>query len=366
MAEIQPKSFHLQWSITERCNLDCKHCYKDKDLIKSELDSKDLLVILDKFVNQVEKWNLNKRDTRISFTGGEPFVKEGFFDLLKKAKENHDKFSYGILTNGTSIDKEMINKLQDLEVDYMQISLEGMKEKNDYIRGEGMFEKIIEAAKKIKKAGIEINFSMTVSKMNLEDVPKVIQLSKDLKIPVAIRRLVPLGNGKELRKYLLEPKEVKQLWHYILEVKRKAWGGISIGCEDSMLTQDFPQYQPGECSAGYASFTVLPNGDVYPCRRLPIYSGNLTKQNFEKIYNSKEMERLRNINNTNNVCYECPHFENCKGGAKCLSFAYFNDAQAPDPQCWRLFKDLPKSSLKWENSKEERKERLDKKWYKEK
>ena len=86
----------------------------------------------------------------------------------------------------------------------------------------------------------------------------------------------------------------------------------------------------------------------------------------EEIYNSKSMKKLRNINDINDVCYECPNFEKCKGGAKCVAFSYFNNAQAPDPQCWRLFSDLPDSSLKWKNSTKRRKKKLDSKWYKKK
>lgn len=125
----KPVSFHLQWSITERCNLNCKHCYRDPELIKGELSTEEDLEILDRFISQVDRWGLEKKDVRISFTGGEPFVKEGLFDLLAKAKENGDKFSYGILTNGTFIDEEMVQKLNEYGVDYVQVSLEGMKEK---------------------------------------------------------------------------------------------------------------------------------------------------------------------------------------------------------------------------------------------
>ncbi|MFW6026612.1 MAG: radical SAM protein [Candidatus Woesearchaeota archaeon] len=362
MQKVQPKSFHLQWSITERCNLNCKHCYKNKKLIKEELKIDQELKILDKFIFQINNWELNRRNTRISFTGGEPFVKEGFYKLLEKCKKNHDKFLYGVLTNGTFINKETIKKLKDFEVDYIQISLEGMEENNDYIRGEGMFDEIIKSAKLVKNAGISVNFSMTVSKINLNDVPKVIKLCKEMDIPIAIRRLVPIGNAEEIKDSLLTPKEVKQLWQYVFKINQKVWNGVSIGCEDGMAVQSFPGYKPGDCSAGYASFTVLPNGDVYPCRRLPINSGNLTKQTFEEIYNSKEMSKLRNINNINDVCFECPYFSKCKGGAKCISDAYFGDFKAPDPQCWRLFTKLPETNLKW--SATDKKRQLDSRWYK--
>ncbi len=353
MSALKPKSFHLQWSITERCNLNCKHCYKDQKLIDEELSIAKELEILDKFISQVDKWRLLKESTRISFTGGEPLVKDGFLKLLKKCKENHHKFSYGILSNSLLMNVPYVEKLKELEVDYIQISLEGMKQKNDYIRGDGMFDKIIKSAKIVQNNEIPINFSMTVSEINLDDVPKLIKLGKEMNVPIAIRRLVPIGNAENIKDLLLSPERVRQLWQYIFEVNQRAWSGVGIGCEDGIASQDFVNYNPASCSAGYASFTVMPNGDVYPCRRLPIYSGNLITQSFQEIYDSKQMKALRDMNNVNDVCYKCPHFDKCQGGAKCISSAYFNDFRAPDPQCWRLFDQLPKNSLKWRKTNRE-------------
>lgn len=362
MNNIKPVSFHLQWSITERCNLNCEHCYRDPKLVEQELEPEDLLKILDRFIDQIERWELAKRDVRISFTGGEPLVKEGFFDLLEKCEKNKNRFAYGVLSNGLLIDESTALKLRELGINYVQISLEGSKETNDEIRGEGVFKKATEAIKVLKKTGIDTMLSMTVSKVNLEDVPEMVKLSKEMNTPLGVRRLVPIGEREGLSDLLLTPTELRKLWHYVMEVDKNSEARISIGCEDGMLTQDFPNYRPGDCSAGYASFTVLPNGDVYPCRRLPLKAGNLLEESFEEIYQSDIFKKLRNVNNLNDVCYQCPFFEKCKGGAKCLSAAYFDDFSTPDPQCWRLFDELPDPDLKWKNSQKERSRKLDSKW----
>ena len=162
---------------------------------------------------------------------------------------------------------------------------------------------------------------------------------------------------------LLAPTEVRKLWHYLLEKKQAFWPRISLGCEDGMLVQDFLQYRSEDCSAGCVSFTVLPNGDVYPCRRLPIWSGDLLKQSFNTIYyKSKVLQGLRNLHNINDVCYSCPYYEKCHGGAKCLAFGYFGDASGPDPQCWRLFQELPNTKLRWKNSGQKREKKLSSRW----
>ena len=359
MIKFKPKSFHFQWHITERCNLRCKHCYQDPSFLKQEVSTKELFRVLEDFIRQIKAWDLPKERVRISFTGGEPFIRKDFFALLEKCHQNRSKFRYGILTNGTLLDKTVIKRLKKLKVDYVQISLEGTEKINDSIRGRGVFKKAIRAMKLLKDNDMATNFSMTVSRVNLKEVPKVVNLSKKLGVSLGIRRCVPCGSGRELKDSLLTPKEVSSLWHYILKTRQTLSSQIGLGREDGMLVQDVPGYRSGDCSAGYISFGVLPNGDVYPCRRLPIWSGNLLKQSFRAIYyNSKPLQRLRNMNNINDVCYNCPHFEKCHGGAKCIAFSYFGEASSPDPQCWRLFEELPNSKLKWRNSGRKKKEIL--------
>jgi len=358
---FKPKSFHLQWHITERCNLHCKHCYYDPQFLKNELGLSELAKILEKFINQINLWQLPKEAVRISFTGGEPFVRKDFFEILQKCYENQDLFFYGILTNGILLNRENIKKIKDLRVNYVQISLEGMKKINDSIRGKGTFNKIIKSVILLKREKISVNISMTVSKVNVADVFKVISLAKELGVSVSIRRLVPIGRGGEMGKLVLSPIEVKKLYSNILEIKEKYWNKISLGCEDGILVQNL-RYSPEGCSAGYASFSVLPNGDVYPCRRLPIYAGNLIKESFSEIYyNSKPLQKLRNLNNVNDMCQHCPFFIECHGGAKCIANAYFSNPFSPDPQCWRLFKKLPDKNLKLKNFTQ-KEEKLDPKW----
>lgn len=362
MLKIKPKSFHLQWHITERCNLRCRHCYQDPVLMKDELEICDLVKILEKFIKQIETWQLPKETVRISLTGGEPLIRNDFLELLQKCYQNRDKFYYGILTNGTLLDEKKVKELKNLKLNYAQISLEGMEKTNDYLRGRGVFKKAVKAIELLKKENIAVNLSLTVSKANLREIPKIVDFSKKLALPLGIRRLVPSGRGEMLKKIMLSPKEVRRLWNYIQEVNSIYGNRVELGCEDGILVQDFPEYLSRECSAGYASFTVLPNGDVYSCRRLPIFVGNLLKESFQTIYNSKPFRGLRNMHNINDVCYLCPFYEKCFGGAKCLAFSYFKDASSPDPQCWRLFEKLPDPKMKWKNSGERRKERLNRRW----
>jgi len=349
MSVYQPKSFHLQWHITERCNLVCKHCYFDKKFLKNELSLNKLFKVLDGYIKLLKKWGLPYEASRISITGGEPLIREDFFDFLKKCSQYNKKTKYGILTNGILLNNEKISKLKKVKIDYTQISLEGMEKKNDEIRGKGTFGKIVKTVRSLVKNKINTGISVTVTKQNLKDIPLLTELAEKLKVnSLGLRRFVPLGRGKEMKELTLSSQETKKLYLFILEInkkliKQRSKLRINIGCEDGILAQE--GYRANTCVAGYSSLTILPNGDVYPCRRLPIYVGNVLNQTLEEIfYGSKELIKLRNPKNTNIRCKNCPYFDGCKGGAKCVSYGYWKDSYIsdpqflPDPQCWRLFK----------------------------
>ncbi len=354
----RPSSFHLQWHITERCNLNCSHCYQDPEFVSKELEFKDLKEILENFVYQLKKWNIPKPAVKVSVTGGEPMIREDFFDFLKELNYRGDFLTYGLLTNGTFLDKKKVSKLEDLNVDYVQVSLEGMEEINDRIRGKGTFKQIENAVDLLKDSNIGFtNISMTVNQMNFSDVPLMIEFAEKKGIHLAIKRLVPHGMGEKMKDNILTIPQSKKVFDY---GHRK---GVFFGCEDGILSNQFPSYRPHRCSAGYMSFTVMPNGDVYPCRKLPILCGNLMQESFFDIYHSDKMKEIRDLNKMNDVCHQCPN-EKCLRGSRCLAYGYFGDETAPDPHCQRLFQKLPDPDLKWKNSSDNRERKLNQRWIK--
>jgi len=347
--KYKPKSFHLQWHITERCNLSCKHCYFDKKFLKNELSLKKLFKVLDNYLKLLKKWNLPREKSRISITGGEPLIRDDFFKFLEKCYRNKEKSRYGILTNGILFKDENVSKLKKLQINYAQVSLEGMEKNNDEIRGKGTFKKIVKAIKLLIKNEIATSISVTVTKQNLKDIPLLIKLAEELGVRgLWLRRFIPIGRGEQIKKLMLSPQETKELYLYILKINQKLTNKrsklkLNIGCEDGILAQE--RYNANTCVAGYSSLSILPNGDVYPCRRLPIYVGNVLKQTLEEIfYKSSELIKLRNPENINIRCKRCSYFNECKGGAKCVSYGYWKNSYIedpqflPDPQCWRLFK----------------------------
>jgi len=73
----------------------------------------------------------------ITVTGGEPFVRRDFVELLGVLAANRRRLSFAVLTNGTLIDAPVARSLRELGACFVQVSIEGTQATHDRIRGDG-------------------------------------------------------------------------------------------------------------------------------------------------------------------------------------------------------------------------------------
>jgi radical SAM protein with 4Fe4S-binding SPASM domain len=93
--------------------------------------------------------------------------------------------------------------------------------------------------------------------------------------------------------------------------------------------------QPYHCSAGDTLVTIMSNGDLYPCRRMPIKVGNVLETPLLNLYNESELfKQLRNPKKICLGCSSCVHLDLFRGGLRCLTYAVNSDPFTADPGCW--------------------------------
>lgn len=103
--------------------------------------------------------------------------------------------------------------------------------------------------------------------------------------------------------------------------------------------------RPYHCTAGDTLVTVQPNGDLYPCRRMPIRVGNLLETPLPELYYESDLFcSLRNRNRISDGCQGCLYSKLCRGGLKCLSYATTADLFTADPGCWHSLKQNQKEN----------------------
>jgi len=334
-----PERLLFQWHVTDRCNLLCSHCYQDAQH-SAEPSFEELLLILEqfkKFIHSCREQSKNRRfKAHITVTGGEPFVREDFIDLLERLAADSRLFSFAILTNGTLLTPKIIQTLSRLKPGFVQVSIDGARETHDRIRGVGRYEQAVEGLKLLVRGRIPTHISFTAHRDNFQDFPRVARLGSELGVTrVWSDRMVPCGRVGVSEDKLLTPDETREFLKLMQQEKQRGWMRKSRVTLHRSLQFIASGDQPYRCAAGDTLITVLPNGDVCPCRRMPHVVGNLFKASLEKIYSTNELFRnLRDRTRVAKGCEGCFYSRTCNGGSRCLASAVHGDPFRADPGCW--------------------------------
>lgn len=332
---IQNQKMIFQWHITERCNLRCNHCYQGS-YNRDELSYTGLLDIFGQFRELLKYRNQNQG--HITVTGGEPFIRRDFFDLLYLFNANRDTFSYGILTNGHYIDRGVAAELKKLKVGFVQVSIDGSQPTHDRIRGEGSYDRAVAAIKHLVSARVRTLISFTAHQSNYHEFADVAALGRKLRVDkVWTDRLIPEGSAEAMGGQVLSPEETGQFLEVISAEKQKR--SINPFNKTTIAADRALQFisgggRPYHCTAGDSLVTIQPDGELSPCRRMPINVGNLTRTPLTELYRGSPLfKALRDKDTISAGCEDCFYNKLCRGGLKCLSHAVYGDPFRADPGC---------------------------------
>jgi len=342
----QAHDFFIQWHLTERCNLKCSHCYQT-GVTSGELSYHEILSVIDEIDDMVQAWSENySLDFSPSFnvTGGEPFLRSDLYEIL--AAIAGKGFSIYLLTNGTIIDREKAVRLSDLGIKGVQISIEGPEAVHDAIRGKDSFSRSRAGIGHLLEQGHTVTLNSTLSELNADSLMDIIPIASSMGVQrLGFSRLVPSGRGRQLLDKALSRDAVKSLYQKILSARPN---GLEIVTGDPIASQmslspdianrlsDIPS---GGCAAGISGLTLLSDGTIAPCRRMPISIGNVRTDSLREVWATSEvLEMLRDRSRYKNRCGSCSRWSTCRG---CRAIAYAwsqaegcGDIPADDPQCF--------------------------------
>lgn len=195
----------VQIELTEKCNQKCFHCYNhwrySEEIGKNELNEQDFLLIIKKLVVA----GINS----ITLTGGEPFLRPDLlFSILECCNKNNIKVS--INSNATLIKKNYANKIRDLGVTHVLVSLLGLEKTHNNITNSNTFKKACEGIAVLIDNNIRVSINMAVSKLNLFELRDVGMMAKNLgAITFCATPVVPSHQSN--KKFLLSGEECKQM-----------------------------------------------------------------------------------------------------------------------------------------------------------
>ena len=324
------RKFFLQWHLSEACNLKCLHCYQENHT-PVQLKYDDLIKILNQYRELLDKL---KTTGHINLTGGEPLCSPYFFKILDEFKKDSNKYSFSILTNGTLITEEYAEKIKSYNPEYVQVSLEGGKRMNDYIRGKGVYKKVAQAIKILKKHGIYVSLSFTATKLNYKEFPKVVKFAEKYGDTIWSDRFIPLSkdNDNDFMMNLEETNEYLKIMEEERQKLKRKHSKTTVAMYRALqfqMTNDYPYV----CTAGKTLLTVMENGDLVPCRRMPIFVGNLLEENMYDLYKKSQIIKDLQKDTTPTECRSCEHSKLCAGGLKCLTYAIYKNLNHKDVGC---------------------------------
>jgi radical SAM protein with 4Fe4S-binding SPASM domain len=134
----------------------------------------------------------------VMFSGGEPLLREDIFELIGRATLL-DLRSV-LSTNGTLIDAAVADRLRQVGVGYVGVSLDGIGQVHDRFRGqEGAFVRALAGLRHCRQAGLKVGLRFTITNHNVSQLDGVFSLLADEDIPRAcFYHLAPVGRGAKL------------------------------------------------------------------------------------------------------------------------------------------------------------------------
>lgn len=343
MSSNKALEFFVQWHLTERCNLRCRHCYQE-GVSREELPLSAILNTIDEIDEMIKAWSESYEmafSPSFTVTGGEPFLRSDLFQILSAMQQKG--FDLSLLSNGILIDREKARQLSRLGIKGVQISLEGPEKVHESIRGRGSFSATLAGVGHLVAQRIPVTLNMTLSRLNATFIADMAILAQSLGVSrLGFSRLVPSGRGTALMDQFLSREEVRDLYEKIFP---KGFENLQIVTGDPVASQmdepepdeDLGSVPLGGCAAGVSGLTLLSDGTVFPCRRLPVSIGNVTRDSLRELWvSSPVLESLRDKSKYQGKCGQCKRWAACRG---CRAIAYAasrsgHDFLAEDPQCF--------------------------------
>lgn len=330
-------------AVTYKCNLKCKFCYaclfRDSKSNNKTYFKDDQLHVISKlnstnFENNyaysyrelttqeiktiLYKIKYEAQVPSVSFTGGEPCIREDLIELIEYASSIGLRTN--LISNGTMLNnRNYVKNLKKAGLASAQISLEATTPKlHDYITGlDGAFELTTQAIYKLQEEEIPVHTNTTVSKLNLIDIYNFPAFIKKLGLDrFSMNLVIPakwMFNLKEniIIYYSEIGKHINKLQNLARQYDIKfMWYSPTPYCIFNPVVHNLGNKG---CAACDGLLSVAPNGQVIPCSCFFLPQGSLLYKSFEEIWNNSTAKSIRNKDYAPSYCKNCDKFIICEG-----------------------------------------------------
>ncbi|MEW6429227.1 MAG: thio(seleno)oxazole modification radical SAM maturase SbtM [Thermodesulfobacteriota bacterium] len=318
--------FTLQWHLTQACDLHCRHCYDRSN--RSAPTLAEAVSVLDQLYDFCRDRHVYGQ---VSFTGGNPLLHPHFLEIYREAADR------GLMTAilGNPTDADVLEKIKALQrPEFYQVSLEGLREHNDHIRGAGHFDRVFAFLDRLKAAGIYSMVMLTLTRDNLDQVLPLAELLRDRVDLFTFNRLSMVGEGARLR---TPGRDEYQL--FLRKYLEAVAANPAMALKDNLI--NILRHQEGAelfggcagygCGAAFNFVALLPDGEVHACRKFPSPIGDLRRQSLTAVYDSQKAAGYRR---GPAACSGCRIRHVCGGCLAVIASAGLDVGRDRDPCCF--------------------------------
>ena len=343
------------WNSTRTCNLKCRHCYMSSDAKKynDELSTEEAK----RFIDDLAEFNVPV----LLFSGGEPLIRPDFFELAAYAAEKGVRPT--LSTNGTLITPEVAQRIKDIGVGYVGISLDGLQDVNDQFRGmDGAFAAAMQGIKNCVAVDQRVGLRFTINHHNIEELENIFDFIERENIDrVCFYHLVYSGRGTEMMAEDVTPEQSRKAMDIIIRRTRdfeerglkKEILTVDNHCDgvymylkalaegDEALALQIEKYiaMNGGNRSGMAFGEVDPMGYVHPDQFTQHHTfGNVRERKFGDIWSDTTVPLLAGLKDRKPLlkgrCSQCRFLDNCNGNFRTRAEAKTGDFWESDPSCY--------------------------------
>jgi pseudo-rSAM protein/SPASM domain protein len=343
------------WNCTKQCNLYCEHCYAaaETEPAPGELSTAEGK----RFLDDLAEFGAPV----VLFSGGEPL---GRSDLVELVAHASDAGLRPVLsTNGTLLTEERAEALREAGLQYVGVSVDGLRERNDEFRGqEGAFDRALAGIEASRSAGLKTGLRYTITRHNAGDLEAVVDLLAERGVDrFCFYHLDYGGRGADIQDVDLTPEERRDAVRRVCEMTREyhAEGHeietLLVGnYADAAYLVEYARRELGDEQAEHVLAYLRRNGgdptgervadvdyqgNVHLTQFWQGYAlGNVRDRPFGDIWTDESNPLLRALReretHLQGRCGACQYRDVCRGASRLRAIADSGDPFAPDPQCY--------------------------------
>ena len=324
----------MDWAITAKCNLSCRHC---RGFSEGELSTERARKLVAEIAELKPGW--------VIVEGGEPLLRDNLFELLDLMRQR--QLEVHLITNGMLLSSQIIIALKQLGVRVM-ISIDGATQATyEAIRNGANFDKVVQAARSCVKEGLLEAINFTILKRNYTEIPGILELAAS--IGVGKVTFIGLKPCQSYTEELLTPQEYGEAIRLACQAAQETgvefffdepffWATVrEWGLPARMPAVNTGILAPSTSACIFGEYLFIEtNGDVKPCSFAPMTLGNVNEKPlgeiWREVFSSPFFSQIKDPKTRTGSCQNCRYLADCKG-CRSRTFVLTGDWFASDPVC---------------------------------